>query len=334
MERRRLSLAVGAVAAATLFAFSPPPARVRGDAPPARLDPAAWGADHVGEPVPEYMTGGECLFCHRVVGGTWHRNPHHRTIRELEPGDPMAAALKHAPLAPFAEQASLVLGGRRFGRYLRKSPAYGKVDLLSSVWERGEGEAPPIVHATGSVSWDAKKFGQACAGCHASGVDSLERTFSSVSLDCYTCHGEVDEQHANDTSLILFAKKRKDPARVEISICASCHVRTGKSRSTGLPFANNFVPGDNVFRDLEVDFSKEALAKLDPGDRHVLENVRDVALLGKTDLTCTTCHDVHKSSSKKHRFASNQEACVTCHAPGELMEEPIRYTNHSKVCEY
>ena len=43
------------------------------------------------------------------------------------------------------------------------------------------------------------------------------------------------------------------------SICAQCHVRTGKSRSTGLPYPNNFVAGDNLFRDFQVDFSDEAL---------------------------------------------------------------------------
>ena len=32
------------------------------------LDPAAWGSDHVGQAVPEYMESGECLFCHRDAG--------------------------------------------------------------------------------------------------------------------------------------------------------------------------------------------------------------------------------------------------------------------------
>ena len=33
-------------------------------APGRHLDPAGWGKDHVGSPVPEYVTGDECLFCH------------------------------------------------------------------------------------------------------------------------------------------------------------------------------------------------------------------------------------------------------------------------------
>jgi hypothetical protein len=32
-------------------------------------DPAAWGTNHVGQPVPEYVHGDECLFCHRFNVG-------------------------------------------------------------------------------------------------------------------------------------------------------------------------------------------------------------------------------------------------------------------------
>src|SRR5262249_58482583 len=36
---------------------------------PKPLDPAAWGRDHVGEHVPEHVTGDECLFFHRPDTG-------------------------------------------------------------------------------------------------------------------------------------------------------------------------------------------------------------------------------------------------------------------------
>ena len=42
------------------------------------------GQDHVGHPLPEYVTGDECLFCHRVqVADTWQQNPHARTVRPI-----------------------------------------------------------------------------------------------------------------------------------------------------------------------------------------------------------------------------------------------------------
>ena len=61
-------------------------------------------------------------------------------------------------------------------------------------------------------------------------------------------------------------------------------MRTGKSRSSGLPYPNNFVAGDNLFRDFRVDLTEMAIQKLNPADRHVQENVRDVVLLGERKL--------------------------------------------------
>ena len=43
-------------------------------AKPRRVDPAAWGGDHVGKPLPAYVTGDECLFCHRKIGPAWGKN--------------------------------------------------------------------------------------------------------------------------------------------------------------------------------------------------------------------------------------------------------------------
>jgi hypothetical protein len=77
------------------------------EAPPAKtLDPAAWGDDHVGEEIPEFMESGECLFCHRnEVGTTWGANKHNRTIREAEADNPALAALKgNAATRQFADE--------------------------------------------------------------------------------------------------------------------------------------------------------------------------------------------------------------------------------------
>ena len=77
-------------------------------------------------------------------------------------------------------------------------------------------------------------------------------------------------------------------------------MRTGKSNKSGLPYPTNFVVGDNLFRDYQVDLSDKALAQMNPGDRHVAQNVREV-LEGKSTTTCVSCHDIHHQSSTKHR---------------------------------
>jgi hypothetical protein len=271
-------------------------------------DPAAWGSDHVGKPLPEFATGGECLFCHRNnIGQEWAKNRHNLTIHDVEPG---ALAPANRP-----KEATLILGGRRHQRFLKPNGAYGKLDL----WAK---------------SWDTTKFADRCAGCHATAVETKTRAFTSPSLDCFVCHGDVPADHANDTRLVYLSRKRQDPARVITSICAQCHVRTGKAKSTGLPYPNQFVAGDNLFRDFQVDVSPEALSRLNPADRHVLDNVRNVVILGKEDLTCLSCHDVHKQSTKKHHLVATGGSCLTCHNATGSKKVVKSYEVHSATCEY
>jgi len=121
---------------------------------------------------------------------------------------------------------------------------------------------------------------------------------------------------------------------VVTAVCAQCHVRTGKSKSTGRPYPTNFVAGDNLFRDFEIDFTDPALKNLSTADRHVLENVRDVVVLGNEGTTCLNCHDVHGRSSKKHRLVPRNDSCLTCHSVERLKKDRKPFSSHSKTCGY
>jgi predicted CXXCH cytochrome family protein len=144
----------------------------------------------------------------------------------------------------------------------------------------------------------------------------------------------VNPKHSEDSTLMLLAKKRKDPAAVVTSVCAQCHVRTGKSRSSGLPYPNSFVAGDNLFRDLQVDFSDAGLKALNPVDRHVQENIRDVVVSGKEDVTCLSCHNVHQSSGKKHHRVAESPLCHQCHEASGSKKARKSYEVHSETCGY
>lgn len=299
---------------------------------PGKLDPAAWGGDHVGRRVPEYVTGDECLFCHRNdVGPSWASNRHATTVRTAGSEAPAVSGLTGSSgLKQAASDGELLLLGR--GKRVRflKPNGYGKLSLFK------ETSTPPVL-ASGSARrgvWDEHEFEGSCAGCHCTGVDARTVRFSATSLDCYVCHGEAKLEHTVDTRNMILSKKRADPARVVISICAQCHVRNGKSRSTGLPYPNSFVAGDNLWRDFEVDFSDRSLAALSPADRHILENVRDVVLYGKEKISCLDCHDVHKGSSEKHRRVRRQDYCWHCHENRRVKQvrEPLEL--HNETCEY
>jgi hypothetical protein len=296
-------------------------------------DPAAWGSDHTGKPVPEFTHGDECLFCHRNdIGPGWQKNAHGLTLRQQQDAPNLMALLKSQPnLAPFAAQITHALGSRNHIRFLKQA-GYGKLDLLSVRADLAKDRASATWAGLENPQWQSGKFETRCAGCHATGIDAQTRTFTAIGHDCYTCHGVVDLEHANDTSRIFLSKKRRDPLAIT-SACAQCHLRGGTSRSTGLPYPNNFVPGDNLFKDFEVDLAKADDEQLNPGDRHVWKNVRDILLNG-SPTTCLTCHTVHDHSTVRHRRVAASAICNDCHNPEGPKKVVKAYTVHSALCEY
>ncbi len=320
--------AMGAVAVATMG---------QEKARPARPDPAAWGADHVGQPFPPYVTGDECLFCHRDVGPAWGQNRHQLTIRQAAPDDVSLAALRELPGGDsFADETQFMLGAERVTRFLKKSKEYGKLDLLSAAFSRREGQ----LKNDDSPAWQTSAFADRCAGCHATAVENKSQAFAAISLDCFTCHGDVPLEHTKDVSRVLLSSKTTE-ARKVISICGQCHLRGGKSKSTRKPYPNTFVAGDNLFRDFEVDFSDAAFAAAPAIDQHIYLNARDVAVLGHSETTCLNCHDVHGQSTAKHQDLNDAAICSTCHVPqtgNAKLRDGIspsqRLRMHSRVCDY
>src|SRR5690606_27231872 len=98
----------------------------------------------------------------------------------------------------------------------------------------------------------------------ATGVDPQTTAFTAVPIDCFSCHGDAPLEHSNDASLMPLAKARHDPPEVVIGICAQCHVRFGKSRATGRPYPANFVAGDNLFKDFEIDWDRADDPQVNP----------------------------------------------------------------------
>ncbi len=248
--------------------------------------------DHVGKPVPSYVTGDECLFCHRAkVADTWQKNPHARTVWPNEKGEYFI--------------------GSKLGRPLRQA-GYGKFEIL----------------ALDKKNWDKDKFANRCAGCHTTAVDPQTKAFATSSLDCYTCHGIADLNHTSDNTLMRFSGKYPKNASEIVAVCGSCHLRGGKSRSSALSYPNNFVPGDNLFQDFNIDASPP-----DNGDRHIFQNVRDV-LKNASIVTCLSCHSIHSDSSAKHKRVLTSAICESCHNAQGPKSAVKKYQVHSALCEY
>jgi hypothetical protein len=229
--------------------------------------------DRVGLPMPEYMTGEECLFCHRNdIGPDWLKTSHAWTTRAA--GDPPTVASLPA-------DATHVIGGVNAYMAL-KLVSYGKVALYS----------------TRNEVWREGVFEERCAGCHTTGVDPQTLAFSSSGLDCVSCHGLVPAEHTTNGALAWFGKGHKGSPKLKEAICAQCHLRGGKSRSTGRPYPNNFFAGDDLFADFNVDLKNTR--GLDRNDQHVYVKTRSV-LEGRSRRTCDNCHKIHVPPGARKR---------------------------------
>lgn len=301
-----------------------------------KLDPAAWGEDHVGKEMPDYVTGDQCLFCHRNdIGPTWDKNKHGRTVRFTDKDKPPLNELDKTPeLKKIAQETELIMGRDSLIRFLKPSGEYGKLAMATASLVPAHGQTAAVIKNGDNPTWDKQKFANGCAGCHATAVESKAAAYGAFSLDCYSCHGDVTLDHTNDTRLMHLSRKRGDKPQIVASICAQCHLRGAKSKSTGRPYADQFIAGDNLFKDFQADFSDKFIDSLNPGDRHIYHNIRDIVVEGVEHVTCLTCHEVHVNSSAKHTVVRESAMCLDCHKAGEPKNKPIKYEVHSGACEY
>ena len=244
--------------------------------------PPASGITHnkVGQPVPDYMTGDACLFCHRnVVGPTWQQEPHAWTIRTID------IPPKVGKLPP---DATHVIGSGQHYRAL-KSIGYGKFAVL----------------AADGKTWQPDVFATQCAGCHTTAVDPKAHTFATFAFDCFACHGDLQEDHTTKPQEALLGTKRpRDPKEI-VEICGSCHLRGGRSQSSGLPYPNGFIAGDDLFADFKVELKRDLDPAMNPADRHAYTYTRRV-MEGSSTQSCIECHRVHGRPELKHEY------CIDC----------------------
>lgn len=280
----------------------PGPAAASAQKSAAGSEAAATRHDHVGQPLPDYMTGDQCLFCHRnVVGPTWEREPHAWTIRDR-------AVPPAVPQLP--KDATHIIGSAQHYRALKLS-GYGKFDLL----------------ADDGKTWQPDVFAKECAGCHATGVDPATRAFSAFAFDCYACHGDITTEHTTKPELAPLGSKRPRQPKEIVAICAQCHLRGGRSQSTGLPYPNNFVAGDDLFADFKVDLKREYDAQMNPADRHAYTYTRNVLERGSKQ-TCLECHRVHGNPDLKHDY------CVDCDDSPASAKSAGAAKLRSETCRY
>jgi hypothetical protein len=159
-----------------------------------------------------------------------------------------------------------------------------------------------------------------CLECHATSfqpiadarhVNRFATTPTVLGLTCEKCHAAGAAHVARERSALRTVLPRAivNPARLsrqrQIEACALCHGGVGEPKAASF----GYVPGTPLREHLEI----KAAA---PNEVDVHGN--QVALLarsrcfGESEMTCSTCHDVHRTERDAMQLAGR---CLTCHTP-------------------
>lgn len=158
-----------------------------------------------------------------------------------------------------------------------------------------------------------------CLECHATYFDSTppptnhySKAGFVVGIICEKCHGPGSEhvQRFSAKAAAAGAAGILNPARFardrQMDLCAWCHAGPG----TSLQPEFSYVPGEPLDRYLRFT-ATDPSAPLDVhgSQSEMLERSR---CFQKSEMTCLTCHDVHRVQHDASEFSKR---CLSCHKP-------------------
>lgn len=181
-------------------------------------------------------------------------------------------------------------------------------------------------------TWQDSDWRTECAGCHVTGLETQNWTFTEFGVGCESCHGP-GAAHASDPENI------KPYATADDQVCGACHSR-GLSPE-GHPFPTNYKPGDTLtdhFTFVTDDASvwPDGSAKLN--HQQYMDWQLGSTMQQAPDMGCTTCHSVHDSGAGASQLKDAQNAlCISCHAPQEALAKhtpfhEVAMTKRSFAC--
>jgi hypothetical protein len=190
--------------------------------------------------------------------------------------------------------------------------------------------------------WDKRPWLPKCGGCHATGVDLEQKTFTEPGVGCEACHGP-GSHHAALPKTELFEKRatiinpEKLTAGVAVQICGSCHNRGKATKHEGASWPVGYRPG----KALTTYFHSTSFAEGDV--KHVYANEFSKghhqqfidwqqSAHYREGVTCVSCHYVHQLGNPvvrgQTRASSGDKTCLSCH---EMVNQVGAHSIHSSA---
>lgn len=219
-----------------------------------------------------------------------------------------------------AERFDIVVGSGRHGQTYLYWKGDDLFELPVSYWGYTHAWINSPGYEDGGVHFDRPAMPR-CLECHATRFDTAGpppnryvRSSLVLGIGCETCHGPGAEHVRREQSARPPVAGSAEiaivnPARLardrQMDLCGLCHAGPGEPLAPAL----SYRPGDVLAEYVKIDVPP-ANAPVDVHGNQVnaLERSRCFTS-GK--LTCSTCHDVHRTQETAEAFSAK---CLTCHA--------------------
>jgi len=245
-----------------------------------------------------YVGSTQCEECHAALYADWRTTLHSFSVRSADAAERAAYPLPPTyPVQPADwRNISYVFGGRQRIAYLdtQGDVLQPSFDVRLQRWDKR--------FPTGNIS--------SCATCHFTGeIDDVETyqdhnqqsRWSELAVGCEACHGPASRH-------VVTFDKRDIEVDSSTSACGNCHTAVGRV----LPASAAHTTHDSVqawHRDSHArglsqhSMSAHCATCHDPGNgTHgpYDDPARMVFKEAKTDISCTSCHNPHRSTSPEH----------------------------------
>jgi hypothetical protein len=176
------------------------------------------------------------------------------------------------------------------------------------------------------ADWDERPWIEKCGGCHATGVDLENGTFSEASVGCEACHGPASH-HVALPKTAIFDKRltivnpSKLSAGIRAQICGACHGSGETLKAKGVDWPVGFQPGRALGPyqkpDLPSNGDETAFYADGSMDRHHRQyNDWQQSIHAQKGVSCTSCHYVHQLGLPPTQFqtvGAGSGQCLSCH---------------------
>jgi hypothetical protein len=298
----------------------------------------------------QYVGDAACAACHREQYESYQHEAHHvasrlpsessihgkfvqgsNILRTTNPSlyfqmtaqgeDYFQTAYAHLPPAQtiaHRERFDFVIGSGRKGQTYLYWKGDQLFELPVSYWTATDRWMNSPGYPDGLPNFD-KSIIPRCVECHTTYFESLppplnrfNKTNEVLGITCEKCHGP-GRAHVLRTQAKLplpqdaqedIVNPAKLPRERQMDLCALCHAGPGTPRAPSF----SFVAGDTLAKYLTIS----ADAPDTPTDVHAhqVQQLSSSRCFRSTNMTCTTCHNVH---TPQRDVASFSQRCLTCH---------------------